>query len=170
MKSLMPYALLFIAGVSACAADETVSVCDALRRRDALHSKLVAIRGLLLATDEGGWLLGRDCGEAIIINGRAFRSAIWLEMSGSSRRAAGVWSPDLDASIKKINLEIAKRKFDPQRDRLSVTYIGVFEAYDGQDNHALRDGFGHLNAAPAQLIVKDIRDAVVEAGPKPPAK
>jgi hypothetical protein len=170
VKSLIAGALVIMAGVSACASDETVSVCDALRRRNALHTKLVAVRGLLVATDEGGWLLGRECGEAIMINGRAFRSAIWLEMSGASRRAAGVWSTDLDASIKAITLEMEKRRFNAQRDRLWVTYTGVFEAYDDESNHALRHGFGHLNAAPAQLIVKEIRDAVVEQAPKPPEK
>jgi hypothetical protein len=81
-----------------------------------------------------------------------------------------VWSGDLDASIKAVNLEIKKHGFDPQRDRLWITYIGVFEAYDDDSDHALRNGFGHLNAAPVQLIVKDVRDAVVERGPIHPAK
>jgi hypothetical protein len=64
--------------------------------------------------------------------------------------------------VRRINSEIAKRHFDPSRDRLWLTYVGVFKAYDDELNRSLRGGFGHMNVAPAELIVREVRDAVVE--------
>ena len=163
--------LATLVAVGVCSPQNTVSVCDALKRRVSLNHKIIAVRGIQLATDEGAWLKGLDCGESLAVGGHAWPTFIWLELSTRSRSAAGFGSTDLDASVKRINAEIVKRGFDPKRDRLWVTYVGMFETDDesGQrvdDSGRSQAGFGHLNSAHAQLIVKDVRDAVVEQAPK----
>lgn len=169
--ALAALATLVVAGV--CAPRDTISVCGALKRRMSLDHKIVAVRGIQLATDEGAWLKGLDCGESLAVGGHAWPTFIWLEMSTRSRKAAGFGSIDLDASIKRINAEIAKSGFDAERDRLWLTYVGTFETDDesgkhieGGDAGRSQAGFGHLNTAHAQLIVKDVRDPVVEQAPK----
>jgi len=154
-------ALLGLAVAMVQATNKPLSVCEALRQRDALDNKIVSIRGVQNGADEGAWLLGSDCG-VIRTDAREWKSIIWLETSRPSMRAAGVWPNDFWDSVRRINSEIAKRHFDPSRDRLWLTYVGVFKAYDDELNRSLRGGFGHMNVAPAELIVREVRDAVVE--------
>jgi hypothetical protein len=170
MKRASALVTLLVAGV--CAQQETISVCDALKRRISLNHKIVGVRGMQFATDEGAWLKGLDCGESLAVGEHAWPTFIWLEMSARSRRAAGFGSTNLGASVKRVNAEIAKRGFDPKRDRLWLTYVGIFETDDESGRHMedgdtgrSQAGFGHLNTAHAQLIVKDVRDPVVEQAP-----
>ena len=66
--------------------------------------------------------------------------------------------------------EIRKMQVDPKKDRIWLTYIGVFETRDyqasdiGSDGHGGHRpfGFGHLNSAPGQLLVKTIKDLKIE--------
>jgi hypothetical protein len=153
---------------------QVVSVCEALTHPNLYNHKLIAIRGTQTATMEGGWLYGQNCEKAFITNGHVWPSSIWLEMSESARAAVGTQRPELESSLKRINAELKKRGFNDKRDRLSITYIGVFEAYDDSaqqyhpDSHSTNaPGFGHLNGAPAQITVSDVKDAVIEKGPNP---
>ena len=170
-------ALITLVASSLCAPLEVMSVCDALTRRISLNHKIVAVRGIQLATDEGAWLQGVGCGKSITVNGQEWPTFIWLEMSARRRKAAGVEAVELETSVKRINTAIAKRGFDPKRDRLWLTYVGVFETDDESGQHvdnagagAGQIGFGHLNAARAQLIVKGVRDPFVEHVSKVAAK
>ncbi len=78
-----------------------------------------------------------------------------------------------------MDADLKKRGFDNHRDRLVITYVGLFLAYDDStqeyhpDSRSTRaNGFGHLNASPAQIIVKDVKDAVIERvhNPRPNTK
>jgi hypothetical protein len=122
-----------------------------------------------VATGDGGWLKGEGCDKAFITNGYVWPSILWLEMSESARETAGILGPELEPSLERVNVELKKRSFDTEKDRLMITYVGVFEAYDDSaqqyhpDSRSTRaNGFGHLNASPGQIIVKDVRAAVIE--------
>jgi hypothetical protein len=160
-------ALVLLAAAVRGAPDDTISVCGALSVRSSLSHKVVSIRGLQSATGEGAWLIGTDCGESISVGGRPWRTSIWLELSAQAREAVGIRSGGLETSMKRVNSEIEKAGFDAKRDRLWVTYIGLFEVDDDNGRRidsdgSVQAGFGHLNAAHAQLIVSDVRDPVVE--------
>jgi len=151
-----------------------ISACEALAHPNLYDHKLVAIRGIQTASMEGGWLKGQNCDKAFITNGYIWPSIIWLEMSESARAAAGIQGLELESSLKRGNAKLKKRGFNNDRDRLVITYIGLFEAYDDSaqefhpDSRSTRaNGFGHLNGAPAQIIVSDVKDAVIEKGPNP---
>jgi hypothetical protein len=68
-----------------------------------------------------------------------------------------------------MNAELAKQAYDPKRDRLVLTYTGLFKTYDELGKHVLPDsdgprglGFGHLNSAPAEVLVRDVTGLVIE--------
>jgi hypothetical protein len=150
---------------------KVVSVCDVLRHPKLYDHKLVAIRGIEIATGEGVWLKALDCDNAFVTNGYVWPSTIWIDISDSDRAAAGVQGPELASSNKRIDEDLKKRGFDSKKDRLVITYVGLFEAYDDTaqefhpDSRSTRaNGFGHLNDAPAQIIVKDVKDAVIVKG------
>jgi hypothetical protein len=166
--------LSILVGAGACAETNAVSVCEALNRREALNGKTISIRGIQVATEEGAWLNDPACVEPVSADARPGHAVIWLGMSGDRRRAAGFGSTDLQASVKRINGAIAKQRFDPGKDRLWLTYVGVLWSdlggvpqADGSPGGARQPGFGHINTAPAELVVKDVRDAFVERGAKP---
>src|SRR5713226_5718288 len=65
--------------------------------------------------------------------------------------------------------ELAKRQFDPKRDRLTLTYLGVLKTFDDLGKQIFRDStgtrgkdYGDMNASPIELIVKDVREPVIE--------
>jgi hypothetical protein len=156
---------------------EVISVCEALTHPNLYDHKLVSIRGVQIASMEGGWLKGQNCEGAFITNGYIWPSILWLETSESARAAAGIQGPALESSLKSGNKELKRRGFNNDRDRLMITYVGLFEAYDDSaqefhpDGHSTRaNGFGHLNGAPARIIVSDVKDAVIEKGPSPRPK
>ena len=158
---------MFVAAAQG-AEPQVISVCEALTHPNLYDHKLVAIRGLQTASMEGSWLKGENCDKAFVTNGYIWPSGIWLEMSESARAATGILGPELESSLKRGNKELKRRGFNNDRDRLMITHIGLFEAYDDSaqeyhpDSQSTRaNGFGHLNAAPAQIIVSDVKDAVL---------
>ena len=154
-----------------------ISVCEALTHPKLYDHKLVAIRGIQVAGMEGGWLKGQNCDKAFVTNGYIWPSIVWLEMSDSTREAAGILGPELKSSLERGNADLKKKNFNNDRDRLVITYIGIFEAYDDTlqqyhpDSRSTRaNGFGHLNSSPAQIIVTDVKDAVIEKTPNSHSK
>src|SRR5437667_8635362 len=132
--------MLFLLGAPATlASDRVISACDAISQRDVLRDKLVAVRGFQIATDEGTWLEGSNC-EPVVTNGFVWRSSIWLELSDDWRSTAGVATGQLATSTRHINAQLAKWHFDPKRDRLSLTYIGVLKTFDDLGKQVIRDG------------------------------
>jgi hypothetical protein len=171
--------LIFAMFVTAAqgAEPQVISVCEALMHSNVYDHKLVAIRGTQAASMEGGSLKGENCDKAFITNGYIWPSIIWLEMSEAARVAAGIQGPELESSLKRGNAELKRKGFNNDRDRLVITYVGLFEAYDDSaqefhpDSHSTRaHGFGHLNGAPAQIIVSDVKDAVIEKASNPGPK
>jgi hypothetical protein len=56
-------------------------------------------------------------------------------------------------------------KPDNEKDRIWMTYIGLFETRDYKPSEVGRDrayGFGHMNSAPGQLVIKTVKDLQVE--------
>lgn len=91
--------LLLVMPAATPASECVISVCEALSQRDLLRDKLVAIRGLQVATDEGTWLEGTGC-EPLITDGYRWHSSIWLEMSSTWRNAAGIDATELESSTR----------------------------------------------------------------------
>ena len=141
--------------VASYAADEPITVCDALQRRGSLKGTRVSIRGIQVATGEGVWLTDVGCSEHFMVGGKKLRALIWLDLSPGGRRTAGIDAPGLQTSVQRVNRELANRGFDLSKDRLWLTFEGVLQAREDV-------GLGHLNAAPASLIVVEMKNPLIE--------
>jgi|SRR5665213_2099720 len=173
------WTLAIVVAAAQGAEPQVISVCEALTHPELYDHKLVAIRGIEVAGMEGGWLKGQSCDKAFITNGYIWPSMVWLEMSRSAREAAGIQAKELKSSLKRMDAELKKKGFNSHRDRLVITYVGFLQLYDDStqeyhpDSRSTRaNGFGHLNASPAQVIVEDVKDAVIERvhNPRPNTK
>ena len=104
--------------------------------------------------------------------GFVWPNAIWLG-SPADALVPISFSPDYE-TLKQTRLSLAKQikggKYDQKHDRIWETYIGQFETWGNITSAVYTDlnggqhlaGFGHGGKAPGQLIVRTVKDAVVE--------
>jgi hypothetical protein len=148
---------------------ETISVCDALRNPPLYDGKMVAIRGYLISTDEGGWL-SDECKEHLTTtSGLEWPNTIWV----GGPRSDAVHKLDFEPNERarqEVRAKIAKEIKGLDNYRIRITYVGLFETrrnlrsavYTDKSGGLHLAGFGHLGSAPAQLFIKTAKDAVVE--------
>jgi hypothetical protein len=144
----------------------TVTVCEALLHAPHYDGKIVRIKGQVVATDEGAGFVG-DCPGVFVTDGKMWPSAIaWTNPSESFFVLHPVTFTFDMASRQRL-----QKKWEQLRKRLpdrciAVTYTGMFESWS-KDKASKTDpkghvyqipGFGHLNAAPAQLVLKSADD------------
>src|SRR5438552_613986 len=90
-----------------CSEDRPLSVCEALSSPMKLNDKIIAVRGVQVATDEGVWLKGVNC-DPITTKGYTWPAAIWLDMSKDRLDSANFDFAQLSADIVKVNREMAR--------------------------------------------------------------
>jgi len=175
MKTLMVVLLL------ACAADaqdvrSVLSVCEVLQDPAKYNGQMIAIRGVVSLTDEGAWLTGHECQRPLITGGYKWLMLIWLTAPTHPDVRGTVNFERDDQSFLRYGEVLQREKYDPARDVLWVTHYGLFLTYSDLERHVRRYpsgeqrgiGFGHLNWAPAELVVKSwsTDDIVIERKPK----
>ena len=137
-----------------------MSVCTALLNSEAHNGSRVTIRGVLNSTDEGAWLVDESCtSDARTV----WPMRIWLEMRRGDRTDEEF--AKLVRNAAKISEELRAKRYDPSRDRVLLTVTGRFSAIDrnaGSSRTVLTNGFGHMNAAPAEILVESESDLSVE--------
>jgi hypothetical protein len=147
-----------------------LAVCDVLSKPLEYDGKLIRIRGIVEATDEGAWLVSADCPGAVVTFMYAWPSEIWLEapMPGKAYLHPIDFWYDFANELKRN--EAYRRLMPPvDPDCLAWTFTGLFEtrkdwskAYATYPNGTSKFlGFGHRNTSPAELILKS-RDGFVE--------
>jgi hypothetical protein len=146
----------------------TISVCDALHNASQYNGKIVALRGYF-RPGHGGWING-DCKEQITtVSGLKWPNDIWV--LGPRSAAMHALSFDLDErAMEEMRDKLSREIKDRERDRIWVTYIGLFETWDNLKTAEYKDargnprlaGFGHLGGSPAQLFIKTAKDVTVE--------
>ena len=142
------------------AESRVISVCEALRSARDLEGKLVSVRGVQVATGEGAWLEAKNC--TLPHDQNSWPNMIWLEMSGSAVDSAGFSSANLSKQIAEMNSRLEKNAFDGGHDRIQITVIGRFHAVSGKKGAVA--GLGHMNGASAEIVVKDLKDMLVQHG------
>lgn len=154
--------------------DRPLSVCELIAHREEYNEKLVTVRGEV-EVGEGAWLdAGPDCKYQLVTKGVVWPIAIWLAYP-NNRSIDPMDHADFGIdwrAEKAVNAIFTKLGFDPEKDHLYETFVGLFRTYLDLDkrvnpNHQdwPRLGFGHLNAAPAQLLMKIRKDLIVVHGP-----
>src|ERR1700694_960013 len=144
----------------------TLTVCQALSHGLQYDGKIVHIRDQVYGTDEGSWFLGEDCPGIYVTDGKTWPSQIaWTMPTQLTFILHPVdFSFDWEARKKLESKweELGKRLPDKC---IAVTYTGMFEIWTKEtsrkksgDGFIEIPGFGHLNGAPAQLVLKSADD------------
>lgn len=151
---------------------EQLSVCEVIAHRIEYNRKMVVVRGEVKAGGHGSWLLASsDCQYKLITRGVEWEKLIFLDYpDNESENETGHASFRVDLqAIQKAHEAVGRAGYNPETDRLIKTYIGLFVTYPDLDKRvnpgipgALKLGFGPVGLeAPAQLLIKSVRDVVV---------
>lgn len=141
-----------------------VSVCQALQDRVQYHGKTIIVVGLVGATDEGQWLIGK-CDHRIVTDGFSWGNIISLAVSNPKEPPLRI-PPDfpwdeklLEAGRKEIERRMPAKSDNPDDKWYAI--VGRFETrlplqtVVAGSGRIMGYGFGHLNAASAQLIADE---------------
>jgi len=146
----------------------TLTVCEALSHASEYNGKMVQIRDRMVGTDEGAGFFGESCPGVFVTEGKVWPSAIAWASPNESILHRVDFSFDWESSKKLHEKWHRLRKRLPDR-CIAVSYTGMFESWspegskwtDPRGTVVRIPGFGHLNGAPAQLVLKSA-DAVEE--------
>jgi hypothetical protein len=142
------------------AAPRTLTVCDVLSKPLSYDGELVRIRGEIVGTDEGTWFKGEECPAVMVTDGYVWGSLISIEFPGSPFQIHPVNFEYDASSVRRLTPRYKKlRRGLPDR-CIAWTYTGLFETrkeWSKMMNGNPR-GFGHLNGAPGELIIKSVDD------------
>ena len=155
------------------------TVCEILSNPLQYDGQLIRIRDVVRGTSEGGWLVGDDCPGVFVTEGIVWPSIISLEVPGNPFQLHPVDFQFNFGSQQKLMPKYEQLKRRVGQDCIAWTYTGVFETRKNwtgpevktTDPTRLR-GFGHLNGAPGQLILKSVDDvkAIPNCTAKPKGK
>jgi hypothetical protein len=146
----------------------TLTVCDVLRNRLAYQDKIVAVRGELIRGEEHFYLRMESCTEKLVTSGFRWPDAITLERPGSPLVERAVdYEEDLEA-LSHISLVLEKVAKSGSPMRVWATFVGKLETRTNFPmvrtgaGQVVGYGFGHLNAFPAQLVYRSVKDIVAK--------
>lgn len=150
----------------------TLSVCQALTERLRFDGQFVKIRGAVVGTEEGTWLKDDACPKIVSADGFAWDPIISVDAPPATVQSHNVpyeYDVHSEARIRKKYARLRRRHSDKC---LVFTFSGVLGTQP--EFPLLRSGrprgFGHLNGAPAQLIIRSQDDVAVIPGCREPAK
>lgn len=151
----------------------TLTVCEALGHAADYDGKIIRIRDRVRGSSEGAGFVGTECPSIYVTENKTWPSVIAWTMPSQTTFILHPVDFTFDwESSKRIHMKWGElRKHLPDR-CIVVTYTGMFESWSREKatkrypNGWVREipGFGHLNAEPAQLVLKSADD--VSAAPK----
>jgi hypothetical protein len=150
-----------------------VGVCDLFADSARWNGRMVEVRGVV-ETWSGYWLAGRDCDTKVRVGSVNFDNLIAptdpaLADRLALHKIAFTWDP---ASRNSLSEAAYYSTYLGQR--LRATVVGLFETRTPKEalvNPRFPDqyfGFGDQGVAPAQIVVKDVKDIVREPAPLKP--
>jgi len=136
-----------------------LTVCEVLSQSAAYNGKMVTLKGVDASTDEGLWVRGISC-LPITIGGREWPPVVSLVTPDMALEETDFEFDE--ASWTRVGAEYKRRLSALPRNCVEFTYTGLFQTRSNWENfklvypdgRILYLGYGHLNFAPAQLIVK----------------
>jgi hypothetical protein len=154
-----------------------LTVCEVIAKRSVYNGQIVAVPGRVGGGGHGIWLDSPDCEYKLVTRGVEWPNVIFLTTpSNKSPDVADHANFDTDWSTIDKSQEAVKRAgFNINTDRIIATYVGLFVTYLDLEKRvnpgilgALRLGFGPVGlGAPAQLLIKIVKDTVVVHGQPP---
>jgi len=165
--------IIFVGTIQGQMADTgTLKVCEVLSNRNSYMGQRIRIRGTLIESDEGSYLTDEGCPQ-LVTDGYAWPTPSLIALKYQERPT----SQDVKQSRSTITKELADSeilKIVKNGAKIHVTVIGRletrphFEMVLRGDGKMLPNGYGHLNACPAQIVYQEIRDMeIVPIKPTP---
>lgn len=142
-----------------------LTVCEILASPLQYDGQLIRIRDVIRGTDEGAWFAGEQCPGVFVTEGYVWPALISLELPGNPLQLHSVDFQFSFESQQKLAPKYAQLQRRVTEDCIAWTYTGVFETrkdWTGPEAKTIDPGrlrgFGHLSAAPGQLILKSADD------------
>jgi hypothetical protein len=138
-----------------------LTVCEILSQRMHYDGKVVSIRASIHSTNEGVWLDSKNCPGLITTDEYVWPSMIAIQISDADFTSSYEGLRKLGPKLKRLGRRAPERC-------IIWTYTGVFETRSTYDKVSYPNGsstyigFGHLGAAPAQLLWKTADDVNVD--------
>jgi hypothetical protein len=143
-------------------APESFTVCEILRNLPKYADKDVEIKGEWIQTYHGTTVRA-TCAEQLRTGDHLWPNAIWVQFPWLEEENPVDFTADKDGLQRARN---EGRKSSPD-DVVLATFIGRLQARERlqvtrrKDGTTVVNGFGHLNAYPAQLVVRSITRVTV---------
>lgn len=142
------------------------TVCEILGDLTLHNGQEVLLIGRLRSTEEGTWVSADDCPKKLTTGDFVWPNSIWLSYDPSEQPQDVMFdSAAVDEALLKAK---ATTKVRGGYDRWAVVY-GLLQTRDPLTTVVSADGktvwgygFGHLNAAPAQLVYRRTNRKVLE--------
>lgn len=151
---------------------QVTTVCSVLDALPTYRNQIVTIRGKLLRNEEGSYLAATECKRPLVIMGYTWSPeyAIYLTPPDSpfveNREDSHV-----EVKVDPTSDRLLSRYSNDTRVQIWVTVTGrletrlKFDVVRWGDGRLLPYGYGHLNASPAQLVIREMKDVKVRFGP-----
>jgi hypothetical protein len=145
-----------------------LSVCELITRRSDYAGRMVVVRGEVKAGGHGQYLTASACEHRLATKGVVWPNIIYLTFP-DNRSKEETFHADFQVDWRSVRLAEAQERraaFNSDTDQLLETLTGLFVTYRNLEERVtpgvLRLGFGPVGLeAPAQLLIKSIRDVVV---------
>lgn len=157
-----------------------LSVCELITNRAKYHRQMVNVRGDVYGGVHGAWLAAPPgCQYKLTTRGIEWANVIFLAYPSENPRNVDEYAAfRVDwQSIRRTEETVKHAGFNPAVDHTVKTYRGMFITYLDEDLDkrvnpdipgAFKLGFGPVGLeAPAQLLIRTVRDAVVIRGRDP---
>lgn len=173
MKSIAWLALINALGLSGQVV-QSVDICELFKVPSRWNGEMVSVRAVIEpGFGEGGpWLSGELCNAHVQVKGVTFANVIALrDPRSNSHRLHSVDFQWDEGSKEQLNAVLSPLDWD--RQQLRVTVVGLYETWERigdliqEGRPYLYNGFGEQNSAPAQILVRNIKDTVVETKNNP---
>ena len=151
-----------------------LSVCELIAHRNEYIGRMVSVRGTVKSGGHGDWLeASSDCQYKLITRGVVWRNIIVLAYP-NNRSPIQTDHANFDVdwqAVQDASRDTSRNPFNPHIDHVIMTYIGLFQTHQDLDQRvtpnvpgALKLGFGPGGEAPAQLLIKSLKDVVIVRG------
>lgn len=156
-----------------------VDICSLFGDLPAYNGQMIeatgAIRALPGSRETTPWLSGEQCRVIIRVKGLEYRNTINLTSSRFpppfvDHKVDFDWDTASDVALAGL-----LSRMDAKTEEIHATVIGLFETRVPTNTlvvvtpahpEGARNGYGHLNDNPAQIIVKTVRDMYIEKKPE----
>jgi hypothetical protein len=146
---------------------ELVTICEVLGNRSSYNGKVVALIGRWSATDEGFWLTD-ECDRQIKTGDYVWSNIIFLSYDPSAPSIFLQPNKSDKVAMSKRLVELkARSKLSDDKVEWAVVYGRVetkeeLSTVVGDKTSVWAAGYGHLNAAPAQIVYRE-KDLIILA-------